>query len=86
MKTFSLRLVAPTAVFLATAALAQAHPGHDGHNFTWDFTHLVDHPDTTILFIGVLGAVAWGVWKIFTAAPDAPTGLPVQGDEERRAR
>jgi hydrogenase/urease accessory protein HupE len=86
MKIFCSRLVAPFAVFLATAAFAQAHPGHDGHDFTWDFGHLAAHPDATILCVGVLGVIAWGTWKVFAAAPDAPKSEPVRADDERRAR
>ncbi len=86
MKTLPIRLVALAAIFLATAALAQAHPGHDGHDFTWDFGHFAEHPDATILCVGVLGAIAWGVWKVFAAAPDAPKGEPVRADNERTAR
>lgn len=86
MKIFSPRLVAPAVIFFATAALAQAHPGHDGHDFTWDFGHLAAYPDATILCLGVLGAVAWGVWKVFAAAPDAPKGISVRIEDERRAR
>lgn len=86
MKTFPLRFVAPAVVFLATAALAQAHPGHDGHDFTWDFGHFAAYPDATILCVGVLSVVVWGIWKVFAAAPDAPKGAPVRVDDERSAR
>ncbi len=86
MKTLFPRSVARVAVFLASAALARAHPGHDGHDFTWDFGHLGAYPDATILCLGVLGVIAWGVWKVFAAAPDAPKGVPVRADHERRVR
>ena len=45
MKTTLHHAVAPFAVLLSTAVLAQAHPGHDGHDFTWDFGHLAAYPD-----------------------------------------
>ena len=47
-----------TAHFLALPALTQAHPGHDGHELTWDFHGhgLWDNPLT--LIIGGLCAAA----------------------------
>ena len=86
MKPILRRAVAPIAVFLSTAVLAQAHPGHDGHDFTWDFGHLAAYPDATILCVGVVGVVIWGTWKIFRASAEAPKGVVVRVDESRRDR
>ncbi len=51
------RLLLP-ALFLAIPALVHAHPGHDGHELTWDFHGhgLWDNPLT--LIIGGLCAAA----------------------------
>ncbi len=47
-----------TALLISLPALAQAHPGHDGHELTWDFHGhgLWDNPLT--LIIGGLCAAA----------------------------
>jgi urease accessory protein len=50
------------AVLLVTLpALAQAHPGHDGHELTWDFHGhgLWDNPLTFIIGGLCAGALAW---------------------------
>ena len=47
MKLPCRRALAPAAAFLALTAFAQAHPGHGGHDFTWDFGHLAAYPDAT---------------------------------------
>ncbi|MDO8545689.1 MAG: hypothetical protein Q7S40_35040 [Opitutaceae bacterium] len=51
-------------VFGSAATLAHAHPGHDGHELTWDFAHPIAHPASSAagLFTGV--AVAWIGWKL----------------------
>lgn len=39
-----------------------AHPGHDGdHDFTWDFSHLVQHPLATLFCAAVLGVAVWAI-------------------------
>lgn len=50
-----------TAFFLALPALAVAHPGHDGHELTWDFHGhgLWDNPITLIIGGLLAAAVAW---------------------------
>jgi len=54
------RLVPASAAFLATTALSSAHPGHDGHELTWDFGHLGAHPAATLICALVIVAAAWG--------------------------
>ena len=49
---------------LVAAPLAQAHPGHEGHELTWDFGHLAAHPGATILCFTVLGAAAWSIRQV----------------------
>ena len=86
MKLFTRRAAPFTAALVASASLAQAHPGHDGHDFSWDFRHLADHPDATILCFGVIAAVAWFVWKVASARAEAPKVSPVRSDESGRER
>jgi len=42
---------------------AQAHPGHDGHDFTWELGHLAEYPTATLgwalVIVSVIGAVRW---------------------------
>jgi len=57
------------ASFFATATLVHAHPGHDGHDLTWDFSagHLVTHPLGTLVCTLVLVAAAWGAARLVNA-------------------
>jgi len=59
MKTSGKLLFASLLVF-ALPVLAQAHPGHDGHDLTWSFSTGFDHP------LGgwdhLLAMLAVGVW------------------------
>ena len=48
--------------FAFSAAVARAHPGHDGHeggDFTWDFSHLASHPLATAACALIVGAALW---------------------------
>ncbi len=56
MKTLSARLSLLAIGFMAAAGTARAHPGHDGHELTWDFSHLAQHPVATISCAMVVGA------------------------------
>lgn len=62
-------------ILLAAAALvapltALGHPGHDGdHDFTWEFSHLVEHPIATLACVAVLAAAGWAIWRA-TRSPD----------------
>lgn len=84
MKILTRRAAPFTAAFIASALVARAHPVHDGHDFSWDFRHLVDHPDATILCLAVLGAVAWFVFRVISVKAEAPKTAPVRIDESRR--
>jgi hypothetical protein len=74
------------AAFFATAALAQAHPGHDGHDLTWDFSagHLATHPLATLMCSLVLVAGAWGVAQLVSAGSDRLTKAVRRADSTRR--
>ncbi len=53
----------PRLLFLLLASfpvLAHAHPGHDGHDFGWDFRHGLTHPLTG--WDHLLALLAVGVW------------------------
>ncbi|HVS53238.1 MAG TPA: hypothetical protein VHD62_12855 [Opitutaceae bacterium] len=68
MKTVPRRLPPLSIAFLASAALAQAHPGHDGgHELTWDFEHLAAHPGATLGWALVLATGAWIAARALTA-------------------
>jgi hypothetical protein len=45
-------------------AIAQAHPGHDGHELTWDLGHLVAYPIATLACFLVCGGIAWTAARI----------------------
>ena len=49
------RLASLAAVFAAGVSIVRAHPGHDGHELTWDFGHLAQHPVATMACGAVLG-------------------------------
>jgi hypothetical protein len=45
-----------TGCCLTVATLAHAHPGHDGHELTWEMRHLAQHPFATIGCAAIVGA------------------------------
>ena len=57
MKISVTRSFACSLAFLAPTTLVWAHPGHEGHEFTWDIGHLAAHPAATLgwLALGLLG-------------------------------
>lgn len=59
MKRF-LRFALPAAAALLFPALAHAHPGHDGHELTWDFSAGAAHPLSGLDHL--LAMVAVGLW------------------------
>lgn len=56
MNASVLRTARFSAVFVALAGWLHAHPGHEGHDLTWDFAHLANHPLATFGCLAVLGA------------------------------
>jgi urease accessory protein len=60
MKNTCRRLLAPLAAFAALPSLALAHPGHDGHDFGWDFSAGLAHPLSG--WDHLLAMVAVGLW------------------------
>lgn len=49
---------------LLAPAAAMAHPGHDGHELTWDFGHLAAHPWVTIGCVLIVAGAGWGAWRL----------------------
>ncbi len=80
------RAFSSTTIFLATAVLVRAHPGHEGHELTWDLRHLAANPGATLCCFGVVGAAAWGLWKMTRSAAPALKCVRVSADETRRRR
>jgi hypothetical protein len=68
MKSFSGRLSALGLAFVGSTAMAFAHPGHDGHELTWDFRHLADHPAATIGCFGLVIGASWAGWLLLRRA------------------
>lgn len=67
----SVRRVALLATLLAPAS-AFAHPGHEGdHDFTWTFSHLVDHPLATLSCFALIATGALIAWRLATWAERA---------------
>ncbi len=54
------RLVQMGGILLALPVLAQAHPGHDGHELTWDFNGGFTHPLSG--WDHLLAMIAVGLW------------------------
>jgi hypothetical protein len=52
-------------------AAAHAHPGHDGHELTWDFGHLASYPGATLMWTLAFAAGIWGLSKLANSATDA---------------
>ena len=76
---FALRLAASTFAF-ATAfpAIAHAHPGHDGHELTWDFGHLAAHPLATLGCFLAIAGIAWAAARVLR--PSTPAVRKIKSD------
>lgn len=61
------------AGFLATSGLALAHPGHDGHEPTWEFRHLAAHPFATFLCFAFMIAAAWFLARLAVSGGELAT-------------
>jgi hypothetical protein len=63
------RLITAAIGSVLLPSLALAHPGHDdGHELTWDFSHLAAHPAATLLCLAVMMTGAWAVWLLVRRA------------------
>jgi hypothetical protein len=62
MKTSLRSTVGSVTAFLVLTGAAQAHPGHDGHELTWDLSHLSAYPLATTGCFAVVAALGWVGW------------------------
>jgi len=58
------RAFVPSVAFIVSATLAHAHPGHDGHELTWDLSHLADHPLATVACFAFVSVASWVGWRL----------------------
>ena len=84
MNTIVRRTLSFTATFFAATAPALAHPGHDGHDFTWDFGHLASHPLATLGCSVVLVAGAWAIARLLEAGNERVRAVVRQRWSARR--
>jgi len=56
---------------VALPAVAQAHPGHDGHELTWDLGHLAAYPGATLMWTLAFAAGIWGLSKLAGSSTEA---------------
>ena len=59
-----------TLFVTALPVVAVAHPGHDDHDFTWDFSHLAAHPFATLGCVAVLAVSAVIIWRVMRVSTD----------------
>lgn len=59
MMSIRRRALACLVVAPVVAGRALAHPGHEGHELTWDLSHLAQHPWAVV---GALALVGVGVF------------------------
>ncbi len=52
------------AAFVLISSPGRAHPGHDGHELTWDLSHLADFPLATLACFSLVGGAAWLGWVL----------------------
>jgi len=84
MKTPRRRSLLLVTGFFASAVLAQAHPGHEGGELTWDFGHLAGHPLATFGCALVLVAGAWGAARLVNAAGERLVAVVRRRGSHRR--
>lgn len=75
-----------TAISLAAAPVAFAHPGHGGHELTWDYGHLAAHPIATLGCFLVIIALAEIGWHFLRPAAEAQTGKTAAAKVSRQDR
>jgi hypothetical protein len=61
--------------------VARAHPGHDGHELTWDFGHLAAHPLATLAWLTLFSAAIWGAVKLVRSSA-ASSGTVMKHSEK----
>ena len=73
------------AGLVATTSLVHAHPGHDDHDFTWELSHLAQHPGATLGCAAVMVGVTWVVWKMLRRA-NAAADQSLRGSQVSRGK
>ena len=68
MKKFRVRDALVPAGLLSLATVLQAHPGHDGHELTWDFSHLTAYPVATTTCFALLAGAGYAAWLLLRRA------------------
>ena len=63
MTTFPRRIF-PAALVLAVASPALAHPGHDGHELTWDLSLPAAHPLVVLAGLLLVSVAVWGAGRM----------------------
>ena len=48
-----------SSILVASGVFAQAHPGHDGHELTWDFRVVAEHPWPAAFGVLFVAMVVW---------------------------
>ena len=86
MKPSFRRSLPLAAALFASAGLAQAHPGHDGHELTWDFSagHLAGHPLATMACALVLVTSAWALARLVGAGGERLSAAVRRRSSDRR--
>lgn len=64
MKTITRWMGLAVPGFLAAAAVAGAHPGHDGSDFTWDFQTGLAHPLSGLDHVLAMVAIGWWAYQL----------------------
>ena len=80
MRNFpAFRLAARTLTLAAVIpAVAQAHPGHDGHELTWDMSHLAQYPWATLGCFAAVGGIVWLAGRAVRIRADRSRGARVK--------
>jgi hypothetical protein len=67
------------AIVFIVPTLAQAHPGHDDHEFAWNWAHLTSAPVATIGCLLFLLGCAGMVWSMVRAASAKAATIKARG-------
>ncbi|MEO7412745.1 MAG: hypothetical protein ABIZ81_05250 [Opitutaceae bacterium] len=65
---FTIRVVSVLAVL---PAAVQAHPGHDGHELTWDLGHLAAFPLATVGCFLAIAGLGWTAGRVLRSRTPA---------------
>jgi hydrogenase/urease accessory protein HupE len=77
MRNFFRSTFNATLAVAVLPALAYAHPGHDDHELTWEFSHLAAHPLATLGCVAFLAVGGWVVWRLVSGTSKRAAARPV---------